>query len=50
VRKLGSRARVHWLETGDHGYRVLKRTRKNPESIFDELADAARAFIEEVLA
>ena len=39
-------ARLHWLETADHGYRVLKRTRTSSESVFDEMARVARAFIE----
>ena len=29
-------ARLCWLETGDHGYRILKRTRQNPQSIYEE--------------
>lgn len=43
-------ARIHWLETGDHGYKILKRTRKNPQSIFEELAGVACAFVEDVIA
>lgn len=39
-------ATLHWLETADHGYRVLKRTRTRPDSVFDEMAEAARAFID----
>lgn len=50
VKKLGRSAHLHWLETADHGYRILKRTRKNPESVFDEIARAAHAFIEDVIA
>jgi predicted alpha/beta-hydrolase family hydrolase len=38
-------ATLHWLETADHGYRVLKRTRTRADSVFDEMAEAARAFI-----
>ena len=38
-------AKLHWLDTADHGYRVLKRTRASPESVFDEMARVARAFI-----
>ncbi|MEL6654372.1 MAG: alpha/beta fold hydrolase [Bacteroidota bacterium] len=29
-------ASLRWLETGDHGYKILKRTRQNPESIYHE--------------
>jgi predicted alpha/beta-hydrolase family hydrolase len=39
-------ATLHWLETADHGYRVLKRTRARADSVFDEMAKAARAFID----
>ena len=38
-------ATLHWLDTADHGYRVLKRSRTRTDSVFDEMADAARAFI-----
>jgi hypothetical protein len=46
VRSLPS-ARLHWLETADHGYRVLKRTRTRTDSVFDEMGDVARAFVDE---
>ena len=39
-------ARLHWLDTADHGYRVLKRTRKRTDSVFDEMAEVARAFVD----
>jgi uncharacterized protein len=39
-------AKLHWLETADHGYRVLKRSRARTDSVFDEMAEAARAFID----
>jgi predicted alpha/beta-hydrolase family hydrolase len=39
-------AQLHWLETADHGYKVLKRTRTSSEDIFDEMARITRAFIE----
>lgn len=38
-------AALHWLDTADHGYRVLKRQRARADSVFDEMADAAQAFI-----
>lgn len=38
-------ARIHWLATADHGYRVLRRERRAEESVFDEMARVARAFI-----
>ena len=39
-------AELHWLETADHGYRVLKRSRTRKDSVFDEMAEAARAFVD----
>jgi predicted alpha/beta-hydrolase family hydrolase len=38
-------ATLYWLETADHGYRVLKRARTRTDSVFDEMADAARTFV-----
>jgi uncharacterized protein len=39
-------ATLHWLDTADHGYRVLKRQRTRTDGVFDEMAEAARAFID----
>lgn len=39
-------AELHWLDTADHGYKVLKRTRKTEEDVFDELSRVARSFID----
>jgi predicted alpha/beta-hydrolase family hydrolase len=39
-------AELHWLATADHGYRVQKRARGDAENVFDEMARAARAFID----
>jgi predicted alpha/beta-hydrolase family hydrolase len=39
-------AALHWLETADHGYRVLKRSRARQDSVFDEMAEAARTFVD----
>jgi predicted alpha/beta-hydrolase family hydrolase len=39
-------ATLHWLDTADHGYRVLKRTRARKDSVFDEMAEVARAFVD----
>lgn len=40
--KLGKRATLHELDTADHGYKVLKRTRKSEEDVFVEIARVAR--------
>jgi predicted alpha/beta-hydrolase family hydrolase len=40
-------AKLYWLDTADHGYKVLKRTRGGSENIFDEMARVAREFIDQ---
>ena len=40
------RAELHWLDTADHGYRVLQRARASREIVFDEMARVARDFID----
>jgi len=39
-------ATLHWLDTADHGYRVLKRSRTRTDSVFDEMAEVARGFVD----
>jgi uncharacterized protein len=39
-------AEVRWLDTADHGYRVLKRSRASSEDVFDEMARVAREFVD----
>ena len=41
-------ARLHWLETADHSYKILKRTRKSAENVYAEAARVASAWIEEL--
>ncbi|MBI1928258.1 alpha/beta hydrolase [Candidatus Poribacteria bacterium] len=36
--KLGDRATLHLLDTADHGFKVLKRSRKSDEDVFVEMA------------
>ncbi len=48
VAGLGAGARLHWLDTADHGYRVLKRSRQVQEGVFDELAGVAAGFMHEL--
>lgn len=38
-------AKLQWLDTADHGYHVLKRTRKSTEDVFEEMARVAHEFI-----
>jgi len=38
LEKLGKRATLHLLDTADHSFKVLKRTRTATEDVFDEMA------------
>jgi predicted alpha/beta-hydrolase family hydrolase len=40
-KKLGKRATLHLLDTADHGYRTLKRSRQSAEDVFVEMARIA---------
>jgi len=48
VRRIG--ATVNYLDTADHGYKVLKRTRTRTDDVFDEMAHYASAWLDTVLA
>src|SRR5262245_41388550 len=41
-KQLGRRATLHLLDTADHGFRTLKRTRKSKEDVFVEMARVCR--------
>jgi len=41
-------ARLHWLDTANHSYRVLKRTRALSLSVFEEMSLEMRRFIDEL--
>ena len=42
--KLGARATLHAVDTADHGYKVLKRSRAGGEDVFAETARVVRAW------
>jgi len=46
IERLGTRATLHLLDTADHSYKVLKRTRTSTEDVFDEMARIAKDWIE----
>ena len=46
--ELGARATLHVVEGGDHSFHVLKRSGRNDEEVFDELADRVSSWAEEV--
>ena len=41
-KQLGKRATLHLLDTADHGFRTLKRSRKSEEDVFVEMARVVR--------
>lgn len=38
IKKLGTRATLHTLDTADHSYKILKKTRESSEDVFAEMA------------
>jgi predicted alpha/beta-hydrolase family hydrolase len=44
VRKLGALARLHIIESADHGFHVLKRSGKTDESVLTELVETTAAW------
>jgi hypothetical protein len=48
VKKLGARATLHLLDTADHGFRVLKRTRQSSEDVFVEMTRVVREWVAEL--
>lgn len=45
---LGDRATLHLLETADHGFKTLKRSRPSAEDVFVEMARVASAWLEPI--
>jgi predicted alpha/beta-hydrolase family hydrolase len=41
-KRLGKRATLHVLDTADHGFKILKRTRASEEDVFVEMARVVR--------
>jgi predicted alpha/beta-hydrolase family hydrolase len=41
-KKLGKRVTLHPLDTADHGFRILKRSRRSEEDVFVEMARITR--------
>ncbi len=46
VKGLGDKATLHLLDTADHSFKILKRTRQSSEDVFAEIARALRNWIE----
>ncbi len=45
VEQLGSQATLHLLETADHSFNILKRTRTSEENVFDEASRVVRDYV-----
>ena len=45
-KKLRKKATIHYLDTADHGYKILKRTRKSKQDVFEEMAEVVRDWID----
>lgn len=41
-------SQLHWLETADHGYKVLKRTRQRTDDVFTEMVEYISTFVSEL--
>lgn len=48
VQKLGKHATLHLLDTADHSYKILKKTRKSAEDVFLEMARTTREWVSEL--
>jgi predicted alpha/beta-hydrolase family hydrolase len=47
-KKLGKRATLHSLDTADHGFRILKRSRRSEEDVFVEMARTVREWADKL--
>ena len=45
---LGSRARLHVVNDGDHSFKVLKRSGRDADAVMDEIRDAVTGFMRNV--
>lgn len=46
IKKLGDHATLHLLDTADHGYKILKKTRNSDEDVFVEMARVVRSWVD----
>jgi len=49
IRRLGHRATLHIVDSGDHSFHVLKRSGRNHDEVLDEIADAIRSFFDQIV-
>jgi predicted alpha/beta-hydrolase family hydrolase len=48
IKRLGKRAKLHLLDTADHSFKVLKRSRTTAEDVYDELARVVREWTQTI--
>lgn len=48
VKGSGKRATLHLLDTADHSYKILKRTRESKEDVFVEMARVVREWVSDI--
>ncbi len=46
INKLGKNATLHLIDTANHGYKILKKTRTSREDVFAEMARTTREWID----
>ena len=49
LRRVGGNWTMHWLEGADHSFHVLKRSGRTDAEVLAEIADASRAWVEQLL-
>ncbi len=49
IEKHGSQCKLHWLDTADHSFKILKRTRKSEVDVYQESAQVAAEFTTAVI-
>jgi uncharacterized protein len=47
---LGDRASLHWLDTANHSYQVLKRSRRQTVDVFTEMAQALDRWLSQTIS
>lgn len=50
IKNLGKQATLHLIDTGDHSYKILKKTRTSSEDVFDEMARVTAEWTRESLS
>lgn len=50
IQGLGKQATLHLVDTADHGFKPLKRTRTQEETVFGEMARVTREWVEAVVS